>query len=189
MNHLEILGLKPGATKKEIKAAYRKRAKQLHPDKQGDKDAFERLKGAYEALTGEVSTATIDRAIEAFNGALSATRDPSADLLSIAISSVEKQIFRIFDSIVNLRSDIELTEIVLTRLEGEKSIPDSLREDIQAFETEINQSKREIEALQEVITYLGRFSYRSDYEENTNGPSERSEGERLISGSSRSRDS
>ena len=180
MNHLEILGLKPGATKKEIKAAYRKRAKQLHPDKQGDKDAFERLKGAYEALTGEASTATITSAVSAFNEALRTTRDPSADLITIAISSVEKQIFRIFDSIVSLRSDIELTEIVLSRLTGEKSIPDSLREDIQAFETEINQSKREIESWQEVISYLGRFSYRSDHEENTNGPSERREGKRLI---------
>jgi FtsZ-binding cell division protein ZapB len=180
MTHLEILGLKPGATKKEIKVAYRKRAKQLHPDKQGDKDAFESLKGAYEALAGEVSGLTIDRAVERFNEALRTTRDPSADLITIAISSVEKQIFRIFDSIVSLRSDIELTEIVLSRLTGEKSIPDSLREDIQAFETEINQSKREIQAWQEVISYLGRFSYRSDYEENTNGPSERREGKRLI---------
>lgn len=189
MNHFKILGLKPGATKKDIKKAYRKRAKDLHPDISGDELAFNELKGAYEALTGEVSTSTITQAVEAFNGALRATRDPSADLISIAISSVEKQVFRLFDSIVSLRSDIELTEIVITRLTGEKSIPDSLREDIQAFKTEINQSKREIQALQEVISYLGRFSYRSDYEENTNGPSERSEGERLISGSSRSRDS
>ena len=180
MTDLEILGLKPGASLKDIKQAYRKRAKLLHPDKQGDKDAFESLKGAYEALAGEVSGLTIDRAVERFNEALRTTRDPSADLITIAISSVEKQIFRIFDSIVSLRSDIELTEIVLSRLTGEKSIPDSLREDIQAFETEINQSKREIQAWQEVISYLGRFSYRSDYEENTNGPSERREGKRLI---------
>ena len=180
MTHLEILGLKPGASPKDIKQAYRKRAKLLHPDKQGDKDAFESLKGAYEALAGEVSGLTIDRAVERFNEALRTTRDPSADLITIAISSVEKQIFRIFDSIVSLRSDIELTEIVLSRLTGEKSIPDSLREDIQAFETEINQSKREIQAWQEVISYLGRFSYRSDHEENTNGPSERREGKRLI---------
>ena len=187
MTDLEILGLKPGASLKDIKQAYRKRAKLLHPDKQGDKDAFESLKGAYEALAGEVSGLTIDRAVERFNEALRTTRDPSADLITIAVSSVEKQIFRIFDSIVNLRSDIELTEIdielteiVLSRLTGEKSIPDSLREDIQAFETEINQSKREIQAWQEVISYLGRFSYRSDYEENTNGPSERREGKRLI---------
>ena len=36
MNPYEVLGLKPGATQDEIKAAYRKLIKQYHPDQYGD---------------------------------------------------------------------------------------------------------------------------------------------------------
>jgi hypothetical protein len=45
---LRVLGLKMHATKAEIKAAYRAKAKQHHPDHGGDPDAFRRIKDAYE---------------------------------------------------------------------------------------------------------------------------------------------
>jgi hypothetical protein len=49
--HLEILALKEGATQKEIKIAYRKLAKKLHPDREGgDKIKFQQLNCAYVAL-------------------------------------------------------------------------------------------------------------------------------------------
>ena len=51
-NYYEILGLQPGADSGEIKAAFRRLAKQYHPDKNPNgKDFFERLLTAYETLS------------------------------------------------------------------------------------------------------------------------------------------
>ncbi|MFB6282080.1 MAG: J domain-containing protein [Haloferacaceae archaeon] len=47
-----ILGLEPGADDEEVRAAYRERAKELHPDAEsGDEEAFKRVTRAYETLT------------------------------------------------------------------------------------------------------------------------------------------
>jgi DnaJ-class molecular chaperone len=54
MNPHEILGLRPGATEKEIKAAYKKLAKKYHPDVNRDKtaeDKFKEVNEAYSMLT------------------------------------------------------------------------------------------------------------------------------------------
>ena len=52
-NHYELLGIKPGASTAEIKKAFRKKAKQLHPDIAGTThaEAMRRLINAYEALS------------------------------------------------------------------------------------------------------------------------------------------
>jgi DnaJ-class molecular chaperone len=48
----EILGVSPGATVKEIKAAYKKLAKKYHPDVNGGDEAkFKELSAAYQQLT------------------------------------------------------------------------------------------------------------------------------------------
>ena len=45
-----VLGLKPGATKPEIEAAYRKRRSETHPDRGGTEDLFRSVQAAYEDL-------------------------------------------------------------------------------------------------------------------------------------------
>lgn len=49
---LSVLGLKENATLKDIKSAYRAKAKLLHPDKGGSEVAFIELNNAYGLLTG-----------------------------------------------------------------------------------------------------------------------------------------
>ncbi len=46
-----VLGLDPGADEDRVKSAYRRRAKELHPDSGGDEEEFKRLNRAYESLT------------------------------------------------------------------------------------------------------------------------------------------
>lgn len=45
-----VLGLQPGCNQEELKAAYKKRALETHPDKGGDVDEFRSVKVAYESL-------------------------------------------------------------------------------------------------------------------------------------------
>ena len=45
-----LLGIAPGATKRDIKNAYRRQARKLHPDKGGDAEAFKQIYAAYRRL-------------------------------------------------------------------------------------------------------------------------------------------
>lgn len=55
MDYHKILGTKPGDGIDKIKAAYRRLAAQLHPDKGGDAHEFSRLHEAYEQLKKQTS--------------------------------------------------------------------------------------------------------------------------------------
>ena len=59
MEQFLVLGLQPGASKKEIKAAYRRLAMQFHPDRAGGSGyaeaRFKEINAAYKALTSRAS--------------------------------------------------------------------------------------------------------------------------------------
>jgi DnaJ-domain-containing protein 1 len=52
--HLTVLGLAPGATLAQVKAAYREKVKEHHPDSGGNVTEFLRLQEAYEFLLTRV---------------------------------------------------------------------------------------------------------------------------------------
>jgi molecular chaperone DnaJ len=77
----EVLGVGKSADEKELKAAYRKLAKQLHPDANpGDKTAeakFKEISEAYEVLKDPQKKAAYDRfGHQAFEGGMGAGRGP-----------------------------------------------------------------------------------------------------------------
>jgi len=49
-NEYMLLGIEPGATKRDVKNAYRRQARKLHPDKGGDAEAFKQMYAAYRKL-------------------------------------------------------------------------------------------------------------------------------------------
>ena len=56
---LAALGLRPGYTNAELKAAYRKAAHRYHPDKAGgDGEKFKQISAAYKFLTDYVGALT-----------------------------------------------------------------------------------------------------------------------------------
>ncbi len=75
-----VLGVSPNATKAEIKAAYKKRAKEAHPDKGGDADEFSRVGKSYKLLTD-------DRAREQYDKTGS-TEGQTDNILAQAIGTV-----------------------------------------------------------------------------------------------------
>lgn len=60
-DYYEVLGLAKGASQDEIKKAYRKLAKELHPDRGGDEDKFKEVSEAYEVLSDEDKKSKYDR--------------------------------------------------------------------------------------------------------------------------------
>lgn len=59
-NYYDVLGLKKGASDSEIKKAYRKLAKQHHPDVNGDEEKFKKVSEAYEVLGDPVKKEQYD---------------------------------------------------------------------------------------------------------------------------------
>ncbi|MFB6147217.1 MAG: J domain-containing protein [Halobacteriaceae archaeon] len=49
----EVLGLDPGADEAAVRAAYRDRVKEVHPDRGGDEASFRRVKAAYSRLVDD----------------------------------------------------------------------------------------------------------------------------------------
>lgn len=64
-DHYQTLGLTPDATQKEIKQAYRRLAKEYHPDRSEDNNSHETIiaiNAAYEVLSNPTLRASYDRA-------------------------------------------------------------------------------------------------------------------------------
>ena len=68
-NYYSLLGIEKNASQREIKKAFRERAKLLHPDIAGDsaEEAMRRLLAAYEALSSRERRFEYDRALARFS--------------------------------------------------------------------------------------------------------------------------
>lgn len=89
-NPLRDLGLAPGSTQKDVTCAFRRLARQNHPDKGGSKEAFQRICAAYEALTKHGG---LERAIRYADPARRAADDNSERLLKERVLQQARKYF------------------------------------------------------------------------------------------------
>jgi len=69
-DYYDILGLKKGASKDEVKKAFRKKASEYHPDKKtGDEEKYKEVTEAYAVLGDDKKKAEYDTYGQSFNGA------------------------------------------------------------------------------------------------------------------------
>ena len=65
-DYYKVLGVPETATEKEIRRAYRKLAKEHHPDAQpGSEDRFKEISGAYDVLSDEAKRKEYDEVVDA----------------------------------------------------------------------------------------------------------------------------
>jgi DnaJ-class molecular chaperone len=84
MKLYETLGVSKGASKDDVRKAYKRLAVQHHPDKGGDADKFKDISHAYEVLTNDEKRSVYDRVgdegfTDAMNGASSTDMHMSMD--------------------------------------------------------------------------------------------------------------
>lgn len=113
MNPYEALGVPHDATDAQIKAAYRNRSKEAHPDTGGDAEAFAELKAAYDVLrnpharthydaTGEILTRQAD--------------NEAAAVLSMIAAAVEDVLIKVGPAY----AEVDLVKAACEVIEGQK---------------------------------------------------------------------
>jgi len=116
----QLLGIKRSATREEVRKAYRRKAKSLHPDRGGSAEVFNALAAAHDVLsdakrrgrydsTGEIEPARPDNfdgsAIEIIAQKLGLIIHAEQDLTAVDIGAVIEQSIR--NDIVLRKSNIE----------------------------------------------------------------------------------
>jgi curved DNA-binding protein CbpA len=136
-----ILGVDRKATKPEIRSAYRKKSKKVHPDSGGSKDDFQRLQIAHRILTDEERRAKYDR-----DGTVDeSSKDQTANnALQLVVQMVEKVISTALSRAHN--PNPEMFDIV-------SDAKKMLYSDISGFE-------QEIKKVQELISIRRRVAKR-----------------------------
>lgn len=68
-DYYNILGVEKGASKDEVKKAFRKKAHEHHPDKGGDQEKFKEINEAYQVLSDDQKRSQYDQFGQTFDGA------------------------------------------------------------------------------------------------------------------------
>jgi curved DNA-binding protein CbpA len=132
-----VLGVERTATRKQIQTAYRRKAKQYHPDKGGDADAFKAIQQAWDVLGDEVRRKQYDE-----TGSIENHIDQGDALLHQELFSLLTQLLSQSISVEH----IDIMESVRTHLDVSRR---------QCF-ARIEQNEQDVKKRRQVVSRLSR---------------------------------
>jgi curved DNA-binding protein CbpA len=137
----ELLRVTPNATQEQIKAAYRSRAKTLHPDVGGDAEDFATLSVAYAILSNKTRRERYDQ-----DGVVEEKRDQTR---ALAIGIINQYMASIVEQVVRGPDDRLIANDLV------EGIRDELRNRIETITDEIGKMTRIAQRLER---FAGRFT-------------------------------
>jgi len=181
-NLYDKLGVKKNATKDEIKSAYRKKAKENHPDKGGSKEEMTELTICYSILssddkrkkydeTGSTDTANpFEQRFYAFVNQIfiaiiEGNENPyGVDIIDMFKIKTRNIIETLQSNIIDSGQKKTKYENVLGRLttKGNDSIMMIMNTQIESCTHNINQLKEEIEFLKQAQVVIDHYNYNYD---------------------------
>lgn len=188
----ETLGLNKKATKKQIKKAYRKKAKKMHPDVGGDESEFSDLNRAYTILiddnlreiydkTGTVNTSqgeervrssAIEQLVSMFNKIITDNNDERIvyyDLVHFMKSNCKRIINEAEAVAVKKEKEKKVPKMVMKRLEykgsDENVLFSAVEYRLKKINAEIEEAKFRKKVAVEMIKILTNYSFHKKYRE------------------------
>jgi len=83
-DYYEVLGIERGASRDDVKKAFRKLAHKYHPDKGGDEAKFKELNEAYQVLSDDKKRTEYDRYGRVFGDFSARGRAPTVEIFPIS---------------------------------------------------------------------------------------------------------
>lgn len=180
----EILGIPKNASKSRIKAVYKKKAQENHPDKGGDKDKFVEIGMAYGLLTDDSRREKYDRTgrvdnlpplrIRALQEVANLVTNlvgnekvniDTEDLVLLTKLNLQNHIKKIKESAKNIRKEKVKFErarkrlIVKKKLDGEDPIINAMDAEIKMREGALQAIEQQVELKNECIRILDNYEY------------------------------
>ena len=151
MNLYKVLGVKRDATQAEIKATFRARAKDLHPDKGGSDEAFAKLNEAYMVLRDEARRKQYDETGEVDkDGVTTDLKKLASVLLALFESAIQEGLHNRKDvDVIKLMQEFVKKEVKKKEKEVEK-----IEVELSAFSSLVDRisSKDKRDLLGSIIT-------------------------------------
>jgi hypothetical protein len=169
MKYYEQLGLTNEATSEEVKKAYRKLAKENHPDTGGDEETFKKIAEAYGVLSDGTKRDRYDRGepVEAESKEGRARRNLckmfdtiiNSDLFDPASANIPVLINgEINETLLKMESDVEDAEIFIRKLEDVKGRIEGADYLVEKIENSISMTGIRIDKINQEIEIAGVMS-------------------------------
>lgn len=181
MNPYEVLGVAPDAKVDEIRRAYRSRAMECHPDREGgDETEFKKLQEAYDILLDEERRAFFDEhgAIELdpfefkvrgaiTGGVLKAVKEGAHNPIKVVFTQMDTVLASFPEMQKDLNKRIKSAEVVIKSKKTHDFLRKEMEKEVVRFKADLASLPEVEETAREVKRRLGEMLDRSVAEEQT----------------------